>query len=318
MSARLEGRAVVVTGAGGFVGPHVVRCLRARGAVIRAISSAPGRTSAPLPADVETLTVDVTDGVSIIEAIRGADAVVHLAGDASVRASLSDPGATLDVHVGGTVNVLEACRRSGIGRFVYASSAEVYGRPDHNPVAEDAPLRPMSPYGAAKAAAECAVRAWSSTYGIASVILRPFSVYGPGVAPGSLVGTIVRQALSRGDIIVADMRPVRDYVYVADLANAIASACQRDAQDSLTLNLGSGIGTSVGALAEIVAAICASGPVVEDASRRRPEAMEIFELVADVRRLRAALGHLAPTPLAHGLELTVESMLSEVEASPRP
>lgn len=317
MTSRLKGRDVVVTGAGGFVGPHVVSSLRARGAIVRAISAATGRPSAPLPADVETLTADVTDGASIIEAIGRADAVVHLAGDSSVSASIADPGATLDVHVGGTVNVLEACRHSGIRRFVYASSAEVYGRPERNPVAEDSPVRPVSPYGAAKAAAECAVRAWSSSYGIASVILRPFSVYGPGVAPGSLVGTIVRQAASRGDIIVADLRPVRDYVYVADLAEAIASACERDAESSITLNVGSGIGTSVGALAELVAGICASGSVGEDASRRRPQSIEIFELVADVRKLRAVFGHLTPTPLARGLALTVESMLHSVETRRR-
>src|SRR5215472_15345045 len=149
MSARLEGCTVVVTGAGGFVGPHAVRSLQARGALVRAIASAPGSSSKPLPAGVETLAVDVTDHDSIIEAIRGADTAVHLAGGASVRASISDPSATFDVHLGGTINVLEACRRSRVRRIVYASSAEVYGPPDQNPVTEDAPLRPTSPYGAA-------------------------------------------------------------------------------------------------------------------------------------------------------------------------
>ena len=318
MNARLEGRAVVITGAGGFIGPHAVSGLLSRGAVVRAITAAPGLPSAPLPAGVETLAVDVTDPVTMLEAIRGADAVVHLAGDASVRASISDPRVALDVHVGGTINVLEACRRSSVRRLVYASSAEVYGRPDRNPVAEDAPLRPISPYGAAKAAAECAVRAWSSSYGIRSVILRPFSVYGPGVSPDSLVATIVRQAASRADIVVADTRPVRDYVFVADLTDAIVSACDCEADDLLTLNVGSGSGTSVGALAGLVAAICASGSVVEDPARRRPEAMEIFELVADVRRIRAALGLSSPTPLARGLAITVESMLDAMKARAGP
>ena len=318
MSESLEGRTVVVTGAGGFVGPHAVRSLQARGALVRAIAAAPGRPSNPLPTDVEALAVDVTDHDATIEAMRGAHTVVHLAGDASVRASLSDPSATFDVHLGGTINVLEACRSSGVRRVVYASSAEVYGPPDQNPVAEDAPLRPISPYGAAKAVAECAVRAWASSYGIASVILRPFSAYGPGVSPDSLVGTIVRQAALRGDIVVADIGPVRDYVYVTDLAEAIASSCECDVSDSITLNVGSGMGTSVGALAGLVAAICASGQVVEDVSRRRPEASEIFEIIADVRRFRAVLRPQPPTPLARGLALTVESMLHAAETSRRP
>lgn len=313
MKSTLHGCDVVVTGAGGFVGPHVVRRLQGSGARVRAIAAAPGQASNPLPEGVDVIHTDVLDRSSLERVIVGADVVVHLAGDASVRRSLADPIATIDAHVMGTVNVLEAMRRLRVRRVVYISSAEVYGRPESNPVAESARLLPRSPYGAAKAAAEFAIRAWSSTYDLAGVILRPFSIYGPGATTSSLIGGIVGQIAADGriasdDLIsVADVRPVRDYVFVDDVAEAIVAAIESGAHGSLVLNIGSGSGTSVGAIAQMMASIASRRGVVEDPSRRRPDRIDAFELVADVRAAADAIGWSAATPLDRGLELTIEA-----------
>lgn len=299
---------VLVTGAGGFIGPHVVAALSARGARVRALVGAPGQSVAELPADVETFVAEIADAAALRAIVEGADAVVHLAGPASVRESLSHPVECMQTHLGGTASILDACRHARVARFVYMSSAEVYGRPRVVPVNEDDPLEPRSPYGAAKASAEYAVRAYAASFGLTSAILRPFSVYGPGVAPDSLVGTIARQARGNGPIELADLRPVRDYCYVADLADAVALACSADISNCVFLNIASGTGTSVAELAEIASRAVRRRPaIVENASGRRPQAAEIFSLVADVRRVRETLGWSATTSLEDGLAATIGS-----------
>jgi nucleoside-diphosphate-sugar epimerase len=307
MSSALAGSTVLVTGAGGFIGPHVVAALRTAGATVRAIAGAPGQAIARLPAEVDARIADVADRAALPPIVDGADAVVHLAGPASVSDSFDRPAEYARVHLGGTVNVLDACRHARVRRFVYLSSAEVYGRPLANPVDEDALLAPRSPYGAAKAAAEFAARAFAATYGIDAVVLRPFSIYGPGVAPASLVGTIARQALHADRIELADIRPVRDYCYVADLAAALVSAAAEGTRGYRVFNVGSGVGVSVEQVA--AAAARASGrsiPVVADPSRRRPAAAEIFTLVADPTHALAGLSWRTTTTLDEGLAKTLQ------------
>lgn len=306
-STFLTGRSVLVTGAGGFIGPYVVDELLRNGARIRAIVAAPGQRAQALPDEVETLIVDVTDRLAFREALSGADIVVHMAGGASVADSLKHPAETYAAHVEGTLNALDASRRERVRRFVYVSSAEVYGRPQSSPVAEEHSLRPLSPYGLAKAASESGVRAFSACYGIPAVVLRPFSVYGPGASPASLVGYITRSLRSMESIIVADLRPVRDYVYVADLASAVASACTADVVGCAVANVGSGRGTSVADVARLASALSSYHPaIVEDPTRRRPEHSEILELVADTSAALRLLGWTASTTLDRGIALTLD------------
>jgi len=238
--------------------------------------------------------------------VKGVGAVVHLAGPASVRESLEKPGDYFRVHVDGTATILEASRRAGILRFVYISSAEVYGRPVDSPVSEDYALQPRSPYGAAKVGAEFAVRAYVASFGMTAVILRPFSIYGPGSAVESLFGTIERQLRTSNNVELADLRPVRDYCYVGDLADATVRAIGSPLTGLTIINIGTGEGTSVSALAMLAAGVLNRRVTVsEDATARRAPATEIFELVADPRKAAEILGWTAKTPLADGLALTL-------------
>jgi UDP-glucose 4-epimerase len=206
----------------------------------------------------------------------------------------------------GTLSVLEACRLARVARLVYVSSAEVYGRSAEARVPESGPLRPRSPYGAAKAAAEQFVRAYAEAFGLQAVILRPFSVYGPGQRPQSLVGTVIDQAQRAGAVVVADLRPTRDYCFVDDVAEGIARACTADLRSPCVLNLGTGRATSVAELARLVLAILrADGEVRGQGPGDRPRDADIPHLVADTSLARTALGWEARTALETGLERTI-------------
>src|SRR5438105_8618471 len=194
---RIRQRTIAVTGAGGFIGPWVVRALLDHGANVRSLVGPPGQPARVLQSKhLENIFADIGDVHSLQDLARGADIVVHMAGPPSVAESFNDPGKYARTHTLGTTLILDACRKAGVHKFVYVSSAEVYGRPRTNFVSEDHPIEPRSPYGAAKAAAEQFVRAFALNFGISSIILRPFSVYGPNAPSRGVVATILQMAQS--------------------------------------------------------------------------------------------------------------------------
>jgi nucleoside-diphosphate-sugar epimerase len=305
----LRGRPVLVTGAGGFIGAAVVRRLVALGAEVRALAGPPAEAAAlrPPPPPVRPVHGEIDDGELLARLVGGVDCVYHLAGPPSVAASFEQPARTLRVHAVGTAALLEACAAAGVRRLVHVSSAEVYA-PADGPVGEDHPRAPRSPYGAAKLAAELLLETCAERAQIRATILRPFSVYGPGGPPRSLVAELAG-ALARGEPLrVADPRPVRDYVFVDDAAGAIAAAALREGPPVRAFNLASGRGVSV---AELVRALLAAvGRAAEAPLPRapdRPGAGLTLELVGDPRRARDELGFSPTTPLEVGLARTARA-----------
>ena len=304
----LRGQAVVVTGAGGFIGSALAAELLHLGAVVRALAGAPGQDTSKLPAGLAPVHADITDQAVLDDIAAGTAVCFHLAGPPSVAGSFEAPLEYARVHVLGTLAMLEACRRAGVRRFVYLSSAEVYGRSDAARAGEDVPLAPRSPYAAAKAAAEQYVAAWARATGLETVVLRPFSVYGPGLAERSVLGTILRQACGQEEIVLADLRPVRDFVYLDDVVEGMLRAATLPVQGR-TFNLGTGVGTSVETLARTAMRAAETRvPLRCDSSRRRPSEAEIHHLVADPTRAAEALGWRARVPLEDGLRRTLRAM----------
>jgi UDP-glucose 4-epimerase len=328
--AAIGGEHVLVTGAAGFIGRHLVDALLRDGARVRALSGPPGHGLPSLPADVTSIDADISTPGAAEEAVGDARIVVHAAGPASVAASFTDPASFVRIHTEGTARLLDACRRADVRRVVFISSAEVYGRPRANPVREGHPQRARSPYGAAKAGAEQMVRAFADAYGLEAVILRPFSVYGPGQTAASLIGTVLRQAAggdaAGGDAVrLHDLRPVRDYVFVRDVADAVLAACTAPIKRTGVFNVGSGRGTSVARLASLILQAAGRTMTVEQDGTDRPGRAQILRLVADPARARDHLGWTAATSLPDGLAATVHAMqegramgIGTMEAAPPP
>ena len=295
-------KTVAVTGAGGFIGSALVRALIAAGANIRALTAPPNVPLPRVPEPAFEMRGEITEIETALQLCEGAEIVVHLAGPSSVAASFDQTVDYGRIHILGTLAVLQACHVLGVRRFVYLSSAEVYGQPVNNPVSEDQPLAARSPYGACKVAAEEFIRAHAIAHDLKVVILRPFSIYGPGMSDLSLIKTLFRQVHDAESLSVHDLRPIRDYCHLEDLVVAIQLACAQAHSGVLTLNIGSGKGISVKELVTTLLTIRGRDlPIHEHRSERRPGGSEIFELVADIRRAQKALGWAPTVGLCEGL-----------------
>ncbi len=305
----MRGVRVAVTGAGGFIGSTLVRRIARGGASVRALVGPVGVATVAPPSGVEVLEGEIDRREVVDPLVAGCEVVVHVAGPASVAASFGAPAEFARIHVVGTATLLDASRRAGVRRFVHLSSAEVYGRPVTSPVSENHRLEARSPYGAAKLGAEAMVEAYRLAGDLETVVLRPFSVYGPRQSSGGVVATILAQALAAPAVELHDPDAVRDFCFVDDVADAVlaAAAAAEKSVSTRIYNVGSGAGTSIGELARLaVRAAGRDAPVRRRPGSERPAGATVKELVADPRRIRADLGWSARTPLADGLRVTID------------
>jgi UDP-glucose 4-epimerase len=305
LATALRGSPVLVTGAGGFLGSAVVRRLLDLGAGVRALAGPAADDLQPLPAGVLAEHGDIEDAALLDRLVAGVACVYHMAGPPSVVESFAESARHLRVHAAGTATLIERCAAAGVPRIVYVSSAEVYG-PASGTVSEEHPRAPRSPYGIAKLAAELLLEAHAAAGGAQVSILRPFSLYGPGASPRSLLSRLL-DGLERGELRVADLRPVRDYCFVADAAAVIVTCAARDGARARAFNVASGRGVSVAELARALLRAAGRGdvPLHEDGGDRPAGALTL-ELVGDPTRARDELGVEATTPLEVGLALTLE------------
>ncbi len=274
---------ILVTGATGFLGRHLVAALESQGRAVQQHSSADG---------------DIADCALPMDDVSH---VIHLAGKNYVPDSWQSPLAFYRTNVMGTVNVLEHCRRNQAALTLISSY--VYGEPQRLPIAEDHPLAAANPYAHTKLLAEETAQFYEQRFGLALVIVRPFNIYGPGQRSSFLIPSIVRQVLdpSATEVRVADLRPKRDYLYVSDAVTFLVATLRPGIRG--VYNMGSGRSASVAEVAQLVnEAAGVSKPVV---STGEPRPGEILDVVADTSRAAAELDWRPRTSLADGIAAVV-------------
>ena len=308
---------VAVTGGDGFIGSHLVERLVADGHRVRAMAlySAFGTHGwlDDLPtdviADVEVVSSDVRDARAVREFIGDASVVYHLAALIAIPYSYRAPQSYLDTNASGTLNVLEAARDLGTGRVVHTSTSEVYGTARRVPIDESHPLQAQSPYAASKIAADKLAESYHLSFGLPVVTLRPFNTYGPRQSARAVIPSIATQlAEDRRPLRLGLLTPTRDFNHVSDTVAAFVAVGTAPAERVVgrTLNAGSGVETSIGDVAGLVAEILGVGPEIErEDERMRPEDSEVMRLVADATALRDATGWAPQVSLRDGLAATV-------------
>lgn len=302
------GDRLFITGGTGFLGAHLRTELANRGVEVTVFAQPDATVDLH---DSESIQRgDITDEESVN--IAGHDTVVHLAAQTQVDAAISDPRTTWNINATGTLNVLEAARHADISTLLYTSSSSVYGPPESLPVTERHPLKPSGPYGASKLAGDRLVNAYHLTYGVPTVIARPFNTYGPGQASANVIPTIIQQALEVGRVELGNLSPSRDFLYVDDAVTALLTLLT-DGNRGEVYNVGRGEAIEIGELASMVIdQIDESIPIESVADRRRDESVEIERHVADPSKLRA-LGWIPEYDLEEGLERTVEAFRSRLD-----
>jgi nucleoside-diphosphate-sugar epimerase len=260
----VSGQKVLVTGGAGFIGHHLARRLVEDGHDVRVLDNFATGSRARLEGlDVDVVEGDLRSYERAHNAVRGAELVFHLGALPSVPRSMQDPLTTSAVNVEGTLNVLLAARDESVRRVVFASSSSVYGANPALPKREDHQPLPVSPYGVSKLAAEHYCRAFTNVYGLETVSLRLFNVFGPGQDPLSQYAAVVPRfitAFSAGEspVIYGDGTQTRDFTYVADVIEAFIAASGSESAAGEVINIAAGNETSVAALAEVVADLVGS------------------------------------------------------------
>lgn len=315
MGEQLEGRRVLVTGAGGFIGSHLVDRLVRDGASVRALVRYTSRGDRgaldwldPTVLDgVEIVTGELRDVESVDRAVAGTEIVLHLGAQVAIPYSYVNPRDYSEVNVLGTLNVCQAALRHDVGRVVQTSTSEVYGTAQTVPITEQHPLEPQSPYAASKVAADKLVDSFHRSFDLPAVVLRPFNTYGPRQSARAVVPTIISQALA-GDVVqLGSTDPRRDLTFAEDTVAGFVAAGTTPAVEGRTIQLGTDHDVSVGDLVVLVGEILGRELRVElDERRVRPEKSEVQRLVSSPALARELLGWTPRTTLRDGLEQTVD------------
>ena len=311
---------ILVTGAEGFIGSHLVEALVADGRRVRAMAlyNSFGRygwldTLAPEVRDsIELVMGDVRDPVSVREAMRGCDAVMHLAALIAIPYSYTAPGSYIDTNVTGTLNVVQAARELGIGKVVHTSTSEVYGSAQMVPIPETHPLVGQSPYSASKIGADQIAYSYYCSFGTPVAIARPFNTYGPRQSLRAVLPTIILQALSKEPTLaLGALHPTRDFNFVGDTVAGMIAILDNKESLGQVINIGSGFEISVADTVELIGELTGKKLSVKtEQVRIRPENSEVDRLCCDNAKAKKLLGwkpkHTGKEGLRAGLQQTID------------
>lgn len=312
----LKGRKVLVTGAGGFIGSHLVEQLVEEGSKVRALVHYNSRNDwgnlELIPKEaVKKLDVrcgDIRDPFWIREVMEGCDAIFHLAALIGIPYSYISPAEYVSTNIMGTLNILKTAKEMKVRRVIHTSTSEVYGTAEYVPIDEKHPLKGQSPYSASKIGADKIAESFYYAFGLPVTIVRPFNTYGPRQSARAVIPTMIIQALSRsGRIYLGSLEPIRDLSYVKDIVRGFIKAVQSSAAIGQTLNIGAGEGIGIGELAKkIISLTGTSAEIKKDKTRIRPEKSEVGRLICDSKKSQKLIRWKPKYSLKEGLTETIE------------
>ena len=310
-----NGKKVLVTGAGGFIGSQLTETLAQSGAAVRAFVRYNSRrdpgllrlTDERLLREMEIIFGDIRDADAVTQAVRGCDLVFHLGALISIPYSYVHPREVAEVNWMGTLNVLTASRECGVGRVLHTSTSEVYGTALRVPIDEDHPLQGQSPYSASKIGADKMAESFYCAFQLPVVTVRPFNTYGPRQSARAVIPTIITQALALDEIHLGNLDTRRDFTFVSDTVRGFLCAAQAEQVEGETFNLGTGQEVTIRELLERIVKIVGRDVRVRvDDQRLRPEHSEVLRLLSNNEKARQRLHWQPEVSLEDGLEQTVK------------
>jgi NAD dependent epimerase/dehydratase len=291
MSSIKAGATILVTGADGFIGSHLTEVLVRQGYKVRAFVYYNSFNSwgwldncdEDVKGNFEVFAGDIRDPHGVKEAMKGCEAVLHLAALIAIPFSYHSPDSYVDTNIKGTLNVLQAARELGVKRVIHTSTSEVYGTAQFVPITEKHPLQGQSPYSATKIAADQLAHSFYSSFDLPVVIIRPFNTYGPRQSARAVIPTIITQIANGARTIkLGATTPTRDFSYVQDTVSGFIAALTSDAGLGEVINLGSNFEISIGNTAQLITeTMGATIEIITDEVRIRPENSEVERLWAD-------------------------------------
>jgi len=312
----LNGKKVLVTGAGGFIGSHLVEALLEKNAHVRAFVKYNSRGDwgfiSELPRDVmknvEVVSGNIVDPFFTRKAVHGCDYVFHLAALIGIPYSYVAPNDYVSVNVQGTLNILQACRDERTPRLIHTSTSETYGTAQYVPIDEKHPMQGQSPYSASKIAADKMVESYYKSFDMPVVTVRPFNTYGPRQSARAFIPTVITQALTQKEIFMGSLDPVRDMTFVRDTAEGFIAVGLCDKVIGQVVNLGVGHGDTIGTMVKTILKILEKEnmPIRQDSSRVRPVKSEVMRLISDNTIAREVCSWRPMYDLEAGLQQTID------------
>jgi len=314
---------VLVTGAGGFIGSHLVDELLNKGAEVTAFvhynarndwGMLEGRYNDKTP-NLTVIAGDVTDSQFVKNAISEKEYVFHLAALIGIPYSYVAPESYVNTNIKGTLNIMQACLDTGVDRVVHTSTSEVYGTAQYTPIDERHPLQGQSPYSASKIGADKIAESFYCSFGLPVTTIRPFNTFGPRQSTRAVIPTIITQALTSNSIKLGSLTPVRDLTYVADTVQGFIKFAESPKTVGKTVNTGSGRGVNMGELAAlIIKQVNPNATIIYDKERIRPDKSEVMQLLCDKRYAKDLAGWEPKYSLENGLSLTIDWMKEHISS----
>lgn len=315
------GKKVLVTGAGGFIGSHLVEELLHQKAEVTAFvhynarndwGMLEGQYNEKTP-HLTVIAGDVTDSFFVKKAVSDMNYVFHLAALIGIPYSYVAPESYINTNVKGTLNIMQACLDAGVDRVVHTSTSEVYGTAQYTPIDEKHPLQGQSPYSASKIGADKIAESFYCSFGLPVTTIRPFNTFGPRQSTRAVIPTIITQALTSNTVKLGSLTPVRDLTYVADTVQGFIKLAESKKTVGKTVNTGSGRGVTIGELADIIiGCVNPKACIVCEKKRVRPENSEVMQLLCDNRCAEELAGWQPTYTLEDGISLTIDWMKEHI------